>query len=301
MPKPALIGVDWGTSGMRAYLLDADGKIADRREGPHGILNVEGGDFAGTLASQVGGWLQAARVPVLMSGMIGSRQGWHEAPYVDAPAGIGELAAALVTVPFAGADVRIVAGVKDSAGAMPDVVRGEEVQVLGAMARLGVDGGRFVLPGTHSKWVQAEAGRVAGFATYMTGDVYAAVRNHTILGRLMEEGDADADAFDRGVQDGAKAGAPGALLHRLFGVRTAGLFDRFTATDLPDYLSGLLIGAEIGDRRETNGRPVHIIASDTLADRYRRAAEALGVTTHVVAADCVVEGHMAIARLAGLI
>jgi 2-dehydro-3-deoxygalactonokinase len=296
-----LIGVDWGTSGMRVFLLDAGGKVLDRREGPHGILNVEEGDFAGALTNAVGAWLEAGGVPVLMSGMIGSRQGWREAPYVDAPASIGDLAAVLVPVPFRGVDVRIVGGVKDGAGAMPDVARGEEVQVLGAMARLGIEAGRFVLPGTHSKWVTAEGGRVAGLTTYMTGDVYAAVRHHTILGRLMRDGSASDEAFDRGVQDGAKAGGPGALLRRLFGVRTAGLFDRLTPVDLPDYLSGLLIGAEIADQRGTDGRPVHIIASDVLAVRYRRAAEALGMGTHVVPPDCVVEGHMAIARLAGLI
>jgi 2-dehydro-3-deoxygalactonokinase len=275
--------------------------VLDRREGPHGILNVEDGDFVGTLTNAVGAWLEAAGIPVLMSGMIGSRQGWREAPYVDAPAGIGDLAAGLVAVPFKSADVRIVAGVKDSAGAMPDVARGEEVQVLGAMARLGIEDGRFVLPGTHSKWVTAEAGRVAGLTTYMTGDVYAALRNHTILGRLMRDGAASDEVFERGVQDGSEAGGPGALLHRLFGVRTAGLFDRLAAADLPDYLSGLLIGAEIADQRGADDRPVHIIASDALAERYRRAAAALGMTTQVVPSDCVVDGHMAIARLSGLV
>jgi 2-dehydro-3-deoxygalactonokinase len=233
--------------------------------------------------------------------MIGSRQGWLEAPYVDTPAGAADLAAALVRIPFDLADVRIAAGVKTNAGAMADVMRGEETQVLGALARLGLSDGRFVLPGTHSKWVTVEGGRVTGFATYMTGEVYSALRTHTILARLMQEGKARAEAFDEGVRDGAKAGAPGALLNRLFWVRTAGLFDRFRAADLPDYLSGMLIGAEVADQRDKSAAPVHIIASDALAERYRAAAAALGIAAEAIPADCVAAGHMAIARLAGMV
>jgi 2-dehydro-3-deoxygalactonokinase len=282
-------------------LLDGAGGILERRDGPHGILTIEDGGFARLLASQIGDWLAAAAVPVLMSGMIGSRQGWVEAPYLDTPAGIVDLAAALVPVPFDAAAVRIVGGVKTASDAMQDVMRGEEMQVLGAMTRLGIDTGRFVLPGTHSKWVLAADGRVTGLATYMTGEVYSALRAHTILGRLMQAGGASREAFDEGVYDGARAGTPGALLNRLFGVRTAGLFNRFPAAALPDYLSGLLIGAEIADQRGKDARPVHIVASDALAKRYHAAAAALGMATHVAPADCVADGYMAIARQAGLI
>jgi 2-dehydro-3-deoxygalactonokinase len=302
MPASRLIAADWGTSSFRAFLLDADGTILDRRDGPHGILSVEKGDFAATLSAEIGGWLGSpGRCPVLLSGMIGSRQGWRETPYIDAPAGIGDLAAGLVPATLESADVRIVPGVRTTAGAMPDVMRGEEVQVLGAMARLGVDGGRFVLPGTHSKWVMTEAGRITGFVTYMTGEIYAALRGHTILGRLMHDGEACGDAFDHGAREGARAGTPGALLNRLFGVRTAGLFDRFSATELPEYLSGLLIGAEIADQLARDARPVCIVASDALAERYRAAAAQLGLPTQALPADCTADGYVAIARLAKLI
>jgi 2-dehydro-3-deoxygalactonokinase len=301
MPQPALIGVDWGTSTLRAFLLDADGTIIDRREGPHGILTVKDGDFASVLAAEIGSWLADTSVPVLMSGMIGSRQGWVEVPYLDVPVDVADLAAALVSVPFDEAEVRLVPGISDTTGAMPDVIRGEEAQVFGAMARLAVDAGRFVLPGTHSKWVEAAGGSMAGFATYMTGEVYAAMRGHTILGRLMKDGKDSPRAFEAGVRDGAKAGMPGALLHRLFGARTAGLFDRFGPGELPDYLSGLLIGAELADQGEAASGPVHVIAFGALAERYRTAAASLGMSTEMVAADCVADGHVAIARLAGLI
>jgi 2-dehydro-3-deoxygalactonokinase len=140
-----------------------------------------------------------------MSGMIGSRQGWVEAPYVACPAGLEEVAAGLVRTPFAGADVSIVPGMESASGGMRDVMRGEETQVFGALAGLGLPGGRFVLPGTHSKWLLAEGGRIRSFSTYMTGEIYAACKGHTILGRLMQDGPFSASAFQRGVTAAPRA------------------------------------------------------------------------------------------------
>ena len=253
------------------------------------------------LATRVGEWLSEGRLPILMSGMIGSRQGWVEAPYVATPAGIGDLAAALARVPFEAADVHIVAGLTTKRNGVHDVIRGEETQVFGALVRLGIDSGRFLLPGTHSKWVAVDGGRVTAFATYMTGEIFAAARDHTILGRLMQDGTPTGDAFLRGVGDGARPGNPGALLNRLFAVRTAGLFGEIAGPDLADYLSGLLIGAEVADQRTNDMRLVHIIASDALAERYRAAAAASGIHAEVVASDCIADGYVAIARMAGLI
>lgn len=302
MPDPAaLIGVDWGTSAFRAMRLDVAGGVLDRRSGQRGILTVTDGDFGAVLASQIGDWLSAHPVPVLMSGMIGSRQGWLEAPYLTCPAGLRDLASGLVQAPFEGADVRIVPGVAGATGTMRDVMRGEETQVFGALARLGAQDGRFLLPGTHSKWVLAQAGRIVGFSTYMTGEIYAACRSHTILGRLMADGEASGSAFASGVREGARTGGPGALLNRLFGVRTAGLFGEIAGADLPDYMSGLLIGAEIADAGLEDFGPVQIIASNALAERYRTAAEELGMTAEIAPADSIVDGYLAIAGLAGLL
>ncbi len=300
MPVARLVGVDWGTSSLRAYLLGPDGAVLDRRACQRGILTVEDGDFASVLADEIGGWLSSGGITVLLSGMIGSRQGWIEAPYVDAPAGIGDLAGSLIPVVYDAIDVRVVPGMRTTVESVPDVMRGEEVQVFGALAWLGADEGRFVLPGTHSKWVAAQAGRVESFATYMTGDIYAALREHTILAPLMRDGEGGRDAFDHGVREGARAGTPGALLHRLFGVRTAGLFGRFSPAELPDYLSGLLIGAEIADQQK-DARPVHIVASGALAERYSLAAASLGMAAGVVPADSIAGGYAAIARLAKLL
>jgi 2-dehydro-3-deoxygalactonokinase len=302
MAKPAvLIGVDWGTSAFRAFLLDAEGGVLDRRAGSHGILTVTDGDFGRVLSSQVGDWLKARAVPILMSGMIGSRQGWIEAPYVPCPGGLADLAGGLVTVSLARTPIHVVPGMEVSSPSMRDVMRGEETQVFGALTTLGgADGGRFLLPGTHSKWVRVSGGRIMSFSTYMTGEIYAACRDHTILGRLMQDGESEA-AFARGVSDGARPGTPGALLHRLFGARTAGLFGEIPGSDLPDYLSGLLIGAEVFDAGLNDDTAVHIIASEALARRYRAAAAKLGLTTAVLDPDCVAAGHLAIARAARLL
>jgi 2-dehydro-3-deoxygalactonokinase len=225
-----------------------------------------------------------------------------ETPYVTAPASPAELAAGLVPLMrFERADVRVVPGVETAALSRRDVMRGEECQVFGALAALRATGGRFVLPGTHSKWVLARGGKITEFSTYMTGELFSALRNHTILGRLMEEGPADGASFARGVREGARRGTSGALLKRLFGVRTAGLFGDVSSAELADYLSGMLIGAEIADASVGGGAVIHIIAADPLAERYRRAAAELGLEMEAMDAECVVLGHLAIARLAGLV
>jgi len=300
MAEPgALIAIDWGTSAFRAALLDRAGAVLARRDGPHGIMNVRDGAFAAVLQAQVGDWLAARQLPVLMSGMIGSRQGWVEAPYVTCPAGLDDLAAGLIAVPFEAAEVRIVPGVEVAAAMMRDVMRGEETQVFGALARSGTTAGRFILPGTHSKWVVAEAGRIIGFATYMTGELYAACREHTILGRLMRGSAPDRATFLRGVTDGARAGGPGALLNRLFGVRTAGLFGEIPEAGLADYLSGLLIGAEVAEAGAGSG-PLGIIGEPELAERYAEAAGQLDMEASILPADLAVSGQFAIAEKADL-
>ena len=139
MSDAALIGVDWGTSNFRAFLLDASGAILDRRSGPHGIMTVSDGTFRADARRRIGEWLSDGRLPILMSGMIGSRQGWVEAPYVATPLGIGDLAAGLARVPFDAAEVRIVPGLKTADDGAHDVIRGEETQVFGALTRLGID------------------------------------------------------------------------------------------------------------------------------------------------------------------
>jgi 2-dehydro-3-deoxygalactonokinase len=269
-----MIGVDWGTTSFRAFRIARDGTIRDRRVGPRGIMNLQDGHFADTLREEIGPWLAAGEDRVLLSGMIGSRQGWKEAPYVSAPAGASDLARALVEVQFDWARVKLVPGVAgtDESG-IAEVMRGEETQVLGVLATLG-GSGLACLPGTHSKWVQADDNRITRFTTHLTGETYAALRGHTILARMMRDGPADGAPFDAGVK---RAGEPGGLLHHVFGVRALALAGRLPETDTGAYLSGILIGHEVrAALNGASGAVVHVIGAADLTALYARAISACG-------------------------
>jgi 2-dehydro-3-deoxygalactonokinase len=289
--EAVMIGVDWGTTSLRAFRMAGDGAVLQRRERPLGIMQVEDADFAGALRAVVGDWLEDDP-EVLLSGMIGSRQGWREAPYISCPAGALELAAGLVEVPFAGARVRLVPGLsgRDASG-VPEVMRGEETQLVGAMAWTGGDA-VVCLPGTHSKWVHLAGGRIARFTTHMTGEAFAALRGHTILGRMMQEGPTDEAAFDRGV---ARSAEPGGLLHHLFGVRALGLFGGLEETAAASYLSGLLIGHEVRAALPGPG-PVHLIGADALCGLYGRALSACGAAPLLSRREAAPLGLFAIAN-----
>lgn len=269
-----MIGVDWGTTSFRAFRIARDGSIRDRRGGPRGILNVQDGRFADTLREEIGPWLAAGEDRVLLSGMVGSRQGWKEAPYVPAPAGVADLAAALADVQFDWAKVKLVPGVAgtDESG-IAEVMRGEETQVLGVLAALGGNG-LACLPGTHSKWVQVDESRITRFTTHLTGETYAALRGHTILARMMRDGPADGAPFDAGVK---RSGEPGGLLHHVFGVRTLALAGHIPETDTGAYLSGILIGHEVrAALHGAAGVVVHVIGAPDLTTLYARAISACG-------------------------
>jgi 2-dehydro-3-deoxygalactonokinase len=309
MSGPALIGIDWGTTSFRAYLLDAGGAILDRREAAAGILQIADRDFAGALESQIGAWIgQAPQLPVVASGMITSRQGWVELPYVACPGGAAALAAGLVGHEARpGLTIRFVPGLSTiGSDGVPDVMRGEETQLLGVLdtdpkARL------LVMPGTHSKWVLVADGRIEHFATFMTGEVFAVLKAHSILGRLMEDGEPDPAAFERGVRYGLiEPGASGGLLKRLFSARTLGLVGALPGAGVADYLSGLLLGAEIREAVGCLGgagarQTVRIVGSPGLAARYHAALALAGLEGQEAMPDAAARGHLVLARTAGLI
>lgn len=295
-----LIGLDWGTTSCRAYLIGADGVLARITDGP-GILRVENGGFGAALDAMIGGWTSIhGTLPVILSGMIGSRQGWVEARYARCPASVDDIMKALALIAHADLSISLVPGLSTENEAMPDVMRGEETQIFGALALSGRDDGLFLLPGTHSKWAEVGSRRIVSFRTFMTGEVFGALKEHTILGRLMREGAPDAEAFARGVREGAALGSAGALLNRVFATRTYRLMDRLTDTALSDYLSGLLIGAEVAEAMLKKQSAVTIIASPALAHRYTDALRLLGHDGAPALEDCVAAGHWRIARAAGL-
>ncbi|MFD2264077.1 2-dehydro-3-deoxygalactonokinase [Lacibacterium aquatile] len=276
-----LIGIDWGTSSFRAFRFAEDGSLLATHSAARGILTVEGGKFAEALQGEIGSWLDGS--PLLLSGMIGSRQGWIEAPYCPAPAGADEIAAACIDLPgFSG---HIVPGVST---VRPDVMRGEETQILGT----GIQDGLICTPGTHSKWVRVVGGRIVDFATHMTGELYAVLRQHSILGRLMEGDGEDEGAFLAGV---ATAKADPALGRTLFTARSYGLFEKVPASGLASYLSGLLIGTEIAS--EPGDGPVYLIATPALTKRYQAGLSVFGRTAQSIdGADAAAKGLWAIGQ-----
>jgi len=287
-----MILIDWGTSSFRAFRVE-NGAVTDRRESGMGILRVEPGGFASGLRGEIGPWLGDGETHVLMSGMIGSRQGWVEAPYAECPAGPDDLARALVAAPFEGAEVRIVPGVRgtDPSG-VPEVMRGEETQIVGVLDRIGEEA-TACLPGSHSKWVTVRRGRIAGFQTHMTGEAFAALRDHTILGRTMQDGPTDPDAFRRGVR---RAREQGGLLHHLFGVRTQALFSQLSETEGASYLSGLLIGHEVAAAMPSG--EVHLIGAAALCELYALALACFEVRAEIAGADAAASGLARIAERA---
>ncbi|MDQ2695545.1 MAG: 2-dehydro-3-deoxygalactonokinase [Pseudomonadota bacterium] len=306
--SPALLALDWGTSSLRAYLLAAGERprTLDARSAAWGIMNLPEGGYPQALAQLCGDWLERhPRLPLLAAGMVGSAQGWREAPYVSCPAGAGQLAAGLVEVPDA--RLRIVPGVLQ-AGGLPNVMRGEETQIVGALALEDRREGLYVLPGTHSKWAQVEDAAIQNFATFMTGELFAVLRKHTILGRLMDAGappPGDDAGFRRGVEV-ALHGGHGGLPAVLFTVRTLGLTRQLDAAQLPDYLSGLLIGAELAGALELFGeavrrQPLTLIGDPRLCARYQAALSQAGFAPARTLEQATEAGLWQIARAAGLL
>jgi 2-dehydro-3-deoxygalactonokinase len=265
-----LLAIDWGTSSLRGALLDEAGGVIEEKSWPRGILTVPPGGFRAVFDECFGPWFAQARL-ALISGMAGSRQGWMEAPYAPCPAGLPDLARALAWVEPG--RIAIVPGMSCDHGGVPDVMRGEETQVFGALHLLRRRDATLVLPGTHSKWVRVQGGRIESFRTFMTGEVYHLLRTHSILARTMdaEEGPLDEAAFADGLRHAA---ASANLLAAAFSARTLALFDRLPPSAAPSYLSGLVIGEEL--RGQTETRPV-VIASPALARRYAIALPGAGL------------------------
>ncbi|MBI5276667.1 MAG: 2-dehydro-3-deoxygalactonokinase [Burkholderiales bacterium] len=269
----ALAAVDWGTSSLRGALLGDDGSVREERSLPRGILGVEPGGFPAVFASSFGDWMDAAPL-ALVCGMAGSRQGWMEAPYCSCPAGLQEIAGSLAWVQPG--RIAIVPGLACDRDGTPDVMRGEETQVLGALDLLGLQDTQLVLPGTHSKWVRAVAGRIDGFATFMTGEVYGLLRRHSILARSMPEHEPplDEEAFMRGLWHARQSAG---LLQSAFSARTLSLFDRLAGEAAPSYLSGLVIGEELRAQGTTLAPGVVVVGDALLTRRYTMALKAWGV------------------------
>ena len=320
-----LIALDWGTTSLRAYKLAADGVVLEQRALSSGIMQlpktpriINGRECANgfelAFDEACGDWLDAQPdLPVIACGMVGSAQGWREAAYCETPANVANLGNSLQTViSIRGTVVNIVPGVIQRSR-LPNVMRGEETQVLGVLQNLPVEAGADLLiglPGSHSKWVDVVDGCITHFDTFMTGEVFAVLSEHSILGRTQQvSATFDAQAFDRGVQIAQSADGELGVLSTLFSARTLGLTGELSPTAQADYLSGLMIGHELAalasaQRRRRNNPnlpSIILIGNAQLCARYRRALDACGFATVTLAEQATERGLWQLALAAGLI
>jgi 2-dehydro-3-deoxygalactonokinase len=272
-----LVGIDWGTSNRRAYLLDQRGELLRKHEDDAGILKVDG-DYEASLRELLQA-LELERADIIMSGMVGSRNGWRQVPYLDIRQPISSLRDHLMEIDSGLPNVRcrIVPGYQylDPQG-LPDVMRGEEAQVLGALA-LSASSGWFLLPGTHSKWVRVEDGTVKALLTFMTGELFALMSQHGTLSKVMTAEQSVPAAFEAGL----RAAPHGTFTHMAFCCRALVVTDMMPQDHTASYLSGLLIGSELHDIRTRSGGhfevPVQVVGSPGLSARYLSALELLGI------------------------
>ena len=300
MTAPIFIAGDWGTSRLRLYLCEGD-QVIGRKTGPGAVGPHE--PHEAILFSLIEPWLaQHPGAPVVFCGMVGSRNGWVEAPYAPCPAGVQDLGRLLVRFDARGTEVAIVPGVVGaSPRGAPDVMRGEETQIMGALAKAPELGqGRHLLahPGTHTKWAVVEDGRITGFQTALTGEMFALLRDYGTLARVGGDGAAGGgDGFAQGLVRHEQAGRPG-LLHELFEVRSRQLIDGWDPAFALDFLSGLLIAADVEGAIAQFGEDVNdvvLVGDPLLTERYRQALDRREARSRSLSGeDCALAGLAAI-------
>jgi 2-dehydro-3-deoxygalactonokinase len=298
------IAGDWGTSRSRLFLCDGDA-VLDRVEGP-GI--GQAGDPAAVFADTVARWADYGPVPAILGGMVGSTLGWVEAPYLDCPADVAALAGALVRFESAGRAIAIAPGLASlNLLGGPDVMRGEETQILGALAlapRLASGRHILCLPGTHAKWVVLRDGRVATFQTSLTGELFACLRDHSVLGRDTDGAvPAMGAAFTVGLNRAFDPRRP-ALAHLLFEARSRRLREHMSAADALSFLSGLTIGADVAGMLDLLPaiETVTLVGAPALTDGYAAALDLRHIHIDTIDGDAAaLAGLRAIAAAAGLL
>ena len=288
MSEPAFIAVDWGTTSFRLWLMSRSGAVLAERRSSEGMTTAMRTGFAEVLQAHLDAIGAPEDLPVLVCGMAGARQGWVEAGYIDVPASLSSVLDGAVRVPGQARDVRILPGLAQRDKNAPDVMRGEETQLLGALASSDTGEKLVCMPGTHSKWVTVRDGDVNGFATFMTGELFEVISKQTILSHAV----AEAEPFTGQHEDFRAAvldiyANPQLASNRLFTLRSGQLLHGLAATDAKARLSGIMIGLEIAGahsmaRRET---PVVLIGSGALGALYEGAFTALDIHYTVIDAD----------------
>lgn len=273
----SFLGLDWGSSNLRVFHIDIQGRILERRQFPFGVTRASGGSHKKTFDVVTQG---LPKVPVLICGMAGSANGWVETTYVNTPLVLAELVNSCVSIQDKiDREGYIIPGLQHR-GAFTDVMRGEETQLLGLERE-----GWVCLPGTHSKWAYLQNGHVQSFRTYMTGEMFSLLSKEGLIASLMKDGAFDPKSFASGVLQSKDTEN---LLHLLFSARSRTVSGELSRTSVSDYLSGLLIGTEMISIR--NQDSVSLIGEGLLLERYRTAFSILYPTrsVHSISSDEVV-------------
>jgi 2-dehydro-3-deoxygalactonokinase len=287
---PAVAAVDWGTSSLRVWLLDRGGAVLSERRSGEGMQTARDIGFSAVLERMLSELAAPADLPAIACGMVGARQGWIEAPYADVPCSLDEVFGKTIVVPDAKRPLRIVPGLAQRLAGNPDVMRGEETQIAGAVA--GLAGGRHVvcMPGTHSKWVEIEDGTVTRFTSWMTGELFNVFARHSILvhsiGDQAKSVSPDEPAFADGLHLGLDE--PDRVTSLTFGIRAATLLHGLQPKDAAARLSGLLIGAEIAAARSrylAGAKNVVLVGSGALGTVYETALTQAGLAVKIEDAD----------------
>ncbi len=291
MTKPAYVAVDWGTSSFRLWLIGEDGDVLAERRSGEGMTTAAQTGFAKVLQAHLDAVSAPDTLPVIVCGMAGARQGWVEAGYIDAPTSLAAILTGAVSVPGQSRDVRILPGLAQRSQTVPDVMRGEETQLLGAIAA-DTRGEQLVcMPGTHSKWVRVLDGQVTGFSTFMTGELFDVITKHSILSHAVA-GAADVPADTKAFEAALKAafGTPALVTNLLFTARSGQLLNGLTAAGAQALISGTLIGAEIAGALASAGRnaAITLVASGRLQALYEDAFRTLSLNYKTIDADATV-------------
>jgi 2-dehydro-3-deoxygalactonokinase len=297
MSQAAYVAVDWGTSSFRLWLVDRAGNVLGERRSHEGMMAAGKLGFPTVLQSHLEAAGAADGLPVIVCGMAGARQGWVEAGYVDTPAKLASILEHAVPVPGQDRDIRILPGIAQRDPKAPDVMRGEETQLLGALGVDAADDAVVCMPGTHSKWVRTNGGTVERFATFMTGELFDVVSRETILSHAVTGADQaeDIDAFKSAVI--AAFETPAFVANLLFQVRSGQLLYGGKPSSAREKISGTLIGLELaaGLAGEVPKTGITLIASGRLQMLYQLAFETVFVPIRSVGAEDAVRRGLSMA------
>jgi len=296
------VAVDWGSTALRAWLIGEAGEILAQHSSDQGVFSLEAKDFESTLLTVCGEWLgDAPDTPIIMAGMIGSRSGWQETAYQQCPVKaetLGENLLALTNT--SKLNLFVIPGIKtNSPSGSADVMRGEEVQIIGALAALHAspDSNALIcLPGTHSKWAQTHQQEITNFSTFFTGEMYSLLGEFSSIGAIMNGDEFDETSFREGLAYSRQAGG---FLHHIFSARARLLTDTWSGGSLSAYLSGIAIGHEFQGAKTLYPKQstLYLIGNSHLQSLYQIAASEFGFKANSLdAADAIIQGIAHIAQ-----